>query len=212
MTITWLGQGGFLFEEHEARIAVDPYLSDALAPKGLARLVPAPFTPDELAPSLVVFTHDHDDHFDPVTVEALGEAHPKCLYAGPRSTVTHAVDMGIDESRCTALAAGDSLNHGPFTLTATPAEHSGEAIGMVLEAEGLAVYVSGDTLYGEALAGEVLAVGSRPPDMAVVCINGRWGNMSDTEALKVVEKLRPRAATPDSSDSATAPGCPARAR
>ena len=51
MKVTWLGQGGFLFEAGAARLAVDPYLSDALAHKGLERLVPAPMTPAQLAPT-----------------------------------------------------------------------------------------------------------------------------------------------------------------
>ncbi|MHC4713440.1 MAG: MBL fold metallo-hydrolase [Planctomycetota bacterium] len=196
MRITWLGQGGFLLEAGAARLAVDPYLSDALAHKGLERLVPAPMTPAQLAPTLVVFTHDHDDHFDPVTVEETGHAHPDCLYAGPADVVSHALEMGLPEAQCTTLEVGDELTHEPFVIRPVPAEHSSEAIGFVIEAGGVRVYISGDTLYNEGLAPAVERAAGGRVDLALICINGKWGNMNAEEALKVLAPLKPRAAAP----------------
>lgn len=196
MRITWLGQGGFLFEAGAARVAIDPYLSDALAPKGLPRLYPPPMTPEGLSPTLVVFTHDHDDHFDPVTVAALAEAHPVCLFAGSPETIAHAVETGAAEGQCTVLGEGDVMEHAPFRITATPAEHSGGALGLVITDGEARVYVSGDTLYRDDLARAVRAAGGQQPDLAVVCINGRWGNMPTEDALRLVGEVSPRAAAP----------------
>jgi len=196
MRITWLGQGGFLFEAGASRIAVDPYLSDALAPKGLPRLYPPPMTPEELSPTLVVFTHDHDDHFDPVTVAAVLKAHPACLFAGSQETIAHAVRTGATERRCTTPGDGDVMEHAPFRITATPAEHSGGAVGLVIADGETRVYVSGDTLYRDDLAEAVRAAAGKAPDLAVVCINGRWGNMPVDDALRLVGELEPRAAAP----------------
>lgn len=196
MKVTWLGQGGFLFEAGAARVAVDPYLSDALAPKGLPRLYPPPMTAEGLSPTLVVFTHDHDDHFDPVTVAAVLKAHPACLFAGSPETVAHAVETGAAETQCTVLGAGDVMEHAPLRITATPAEHSGGALGLVIADGQTRAYVSGDTLYRDDLAKAVRDAAGGPLDIVVVCINGRWGNMPAEDALRLVGALEPRAAAP----------------
>jgi L-ascorbate metabolism protein UlaG (beta-lactamase superfamily) len=197
MDITWLGQGGFLVEWPGARIAVDPYLSDSLAHKsGHSRLVAAPLTPRELAPTLVVCTHDHDDHFNPVTLAEVIAASPACVFAGPPAVARHAEAMGVPADRCRAMNAFDRLAHGPATLTATPARHGGDAMGLIVEHAGRRVYISGDSLYFPELAADVARTAGGPLDLVLICINGRAGNMTWQEALEVVKALRPRAAVP----------------
>ena len=197
MDITWLGQGGFLVEWPGARIAVDPYLSDHLGHRpGHSRLTAAPLTPRELAPTLVVCTHDHDDHFDPVTLAEVIAACPDCVFAGPPAVARHAAAMGVPADRCHAMNAFGRLTHGPATLSATPAEHGGDAMGLVVEHAGRRVYISGDSLYFESLAADVARAAGGPLDLALICINGRAGNMSWREALEVVKALRPQAAVP----------------
>ena len=65
---TWLGQGGFLFETSNLRLAVDPYLSEDCFERskneGFKRLVPAPMGVAELNPDYYCITHDHADHYD----------------------------------------------------------------------------------------------------------------------------------------------------
>jgi L-ascorbate metabolism protein UlaG (beta-lactamase superfamily) len=210
MELTWLGQGGFLLASGGWRMAVDPYLSDALAAKGLVRLTPPPCGPSELArlqaavhrgleasaPSLVVCTHDHGDHLDPQSVVPIANAWPECRFAGPPAVVDHLVQLGIALARCTALRAGDKLSHVCFTIAAAPARHDGQAIGVVIEAEGLRVYISGDTLFFDALAAGVREVAGGSIDAAMICVNGRWGNMTWQEAVEVIRELQPRLAIP----------------
>jgi L-ascorbate metabolism protein UlaG (beta-lactamase superfamily) len=196
MKLTWLGQGGFLLESASCRVAVDPYLSDALAAKGLERMSPPPCTPAELAPSLVVCTHDHDDHLDPQTVVPMALARCDCRFAGPPAVVAHLVRLGVSQARCDALTAGGRMDHGCFSIAAAPARHEGDAIGVVAEAEGLRVYISGDTLFFDELVQGVRRSAGGALDVAAVCINGRWGNMTWQEAARVVGDLRPRLAIP----------------
>ncbi|MBM4156167.1 MAG: hypothetical protein FJ221_14250 [Lentisphaerae bacterium] len=66
MKATWLGQSGYLLEGGGVRLAIDPYLSDAVErAQGLKRLVPPPCTVAELAPDVLLITHDHLDHLRP---------------------------------------------------------------------------------------------------------------------------------------------------
>ena len=196
MKLTWLGQGGFLLESGACRVAVDPYLSDALAAKGLERMSPPPYAPQALAAGLVVCTHDHDDHLDPQTVMPIALARPDCRFASPPAVVAHLIRLGVAQGRCDALAAGGRLDHGCFSIAATAARHEGDAIGVVAEAEGLRVYISGDTLFFDELARDVRRSAGGVMDLAAVCINGRWGNMTWQEAAMLVGDLRPRLAIP----------------
>ena len=68
--ITWLGQAGLLCEKDGFRIMIDPYLSDSVVkvnPKNYRR-VPVDTRFFDLKPDVMIFTHDHLDHYDPETV------------------------------------------------------------------------------------------------------------------------------------------------
>lgn len=67
--IIWLGQAGLLFEFTECTVMIDPYLSDSvgkLNPK-CTRRVPVKEDLFEIKPNVMVFTHNHIDHYDPET-------------------------------------------------------------------------------------------------------------------------------------------------
>ena len=69
MKFIWITQGGFVFESASFRLAVDPYLSDFVEKKEhLTRMIQPVFSVESLKPDAVFCTHDHIDHFDPVTV------------------------------------------------------------------------------------------------------------------------------------------------
>ena len=62
LTIKWIGQSGYIFNDGETEICIDPYLSnvvDRIAHRG--RMVKAPFLPEELKSDVVVCTHNHLD-------------------------------------------------------------------------------------------------------------------------------------------------------
>lgn len=181
MRFQWLGQGGYLFESGGVQVCVDPYLSDSLGGReGHARLMPPPMQPEDLRADLIVCTHDHGDHLDPGTIARTYP--PRHLYAGPPDVVRHLGELFVPSDRVRPLAIGDALCVGPFRVRAVAADHGpSEAIGVVLAAEGLSVYVAADTEYSNKLtAGLPTGI-----DALFCCINGKWGNMTGEEALKV---------------------------
>lgn len=93
--ITWLSQGGFLFEYENLRIVADPYMSDVLSARGFGRMSPPPLSYEELKPDWVLFTHDHIDHFDETSVSGICSIYPKCKFAGPQSTMEHFSKLGF---------------------------------------------------------------------------------------------------------------------
>ncbi len=198
MTITWLGQSGYLLEGAGVRIAIDPYLSDAVErAQGLKRLVAPPLTVAQLAPDVLLITHDHLDHFDPDTVPAVMRSFPACRLAGPASVRAHGARIGLADARLVALDAGGSACLGGVEVTATPARHSDPAaVGLLVRADGVLLWFSGDTLYGPDLAGDVLRLAGRAPDAAFVCMNGRLGNMGVDDAVRLLAEMRPALAVP----------------
>ena len=71
MKITWLGQAGLLFENDNVKIMIDPYLSDSVKkinPKNYRR-VPVLKSLFDVKPDIMIFTHNHLDHYDPETVQ-----------------------------------------------------------------------------------------------------------------------------------------------
>ena len=71
MKITWLGQAGLLLEAPDITIMIDPYLSDSVGEKDARkhRRVPVKDTLFSVCPNVMIFTHNHLDHYDPETVK-----------------------------------------------------------------------------------------------------------------------------------------------
>ena len=70
MKVTYLGQAGLLFERDNFKIMIDPYLSDSVEkinPKNYRR-VKVDESSLKLKPDVMIFTHNHLDHYDPETV------------------------------------------------------------------------------------------------------------------------------------------------
>jgi N-acyl-phosphatidylethanolamine-hydrolysing phospholipase D len=74
-SLTWLGHAGFLLRLGGRTVLIDPFLSDyasPLPPLGPRRFAPSPVRLDRLpAVDLVLLTHNHYDHLDRPTLEAV---------------------------------------------------------------------------------------------------------------------------------------------
>lgn len=198
MKVTWLGQSGYVFKYKEQRLVVDPYLSDIVFEKeGLKRMIDPPLSVDELKPDYVFITHDHLDHFDPVTMPLIHEKFPLCQIAGPESVMRHCHTLSFNKAILTPVTKGARIVLGEFIIHVTPAYHSDPfAVGIIIETADIVVYISGDTLYKEALSPEILSLAPRPIDVAFVVINGKLGNMGIEDAVSLMKKLDPKLAIP----------------
>jgi L-ascorbate metabolism protein UlaG (beta-lactamase superfamily) len=78
-------------------------------------------------------------------------------------------------------------------ITATFARHTlPDAIGFLLDLEGMRVWHSGDTEYDQHLR----TLAPVKLDVAFICINGGGGNMNAHEAALLAWELKPRTAVP----------------
>ena len=163
VTLWWLGQSGYLVHHDGVCIAIDPYLSDSLTTKYAhtnkphvrisARVVDPALLP---MVSLVTSSHNHTDHLDAETYQAIRTANPHSRFACGAANVAFAAErMHIPAAEVIGLAEGQPYRHGPFVLSVVAAAHNDlvrdsaghpHAIGLVIEVGGKVIYHSGDTL------------------------------------------------------------------
>lgn len=181
MNIRFLGQSGYLVRTAKATLLIDPYLSDSVnRVAGRPRLLPIPLAPEKIACDAVICTHDHLDHLDPDTVTRIPRGQ---FFVTTVGGVEKLASLG--QTNAASLRVGERIAVKDMELEAVFADHTVEAFGLLLRAEGLTLYFSGDTLYSEKL----LTVASAHPDVAFLCINGKLGNMNVEEARTVARAI-----------------------
>lgn len=203
VAIHWLGQGGFAFKAHAGDvIVVDPYLSDSANSDGQSpRLVDVPVRPKDVLLDYLFLTHDHTDHTDPHSAPAIAQANPDAPVVCPPSSAHHLMKLGVPSTQIQTAMPGQSIEFRSFVAHVVAAEHSGDSVGYVFEfnddaqsqSDNVAVYITGDTEYNDALAAAVEDFG---PDVLLVPINGRLGNMDAAHAAKLAAQIAPREVIP----------------
>ena len=198
LSITWLGQGSFLFEVNGTRLLVDPFLSDIVEQReGLKRLMTPPLQIKELQPDYIFITHNHLDHFDPIALPEIHREYPNVPIYGPQSVMEKAQEMGFDQSVMHSVSIGQTYGLGCFSLLITPAYHSDPfSVGCIINTARTQIYLSADTTFSDTLVQEVKTLAKGKIDVVLVCINGRLGNMNWQEAISLVDNLKPRMAIP----------------
>ncbi|MBS1327449.1 MAG: MBL fold metallo-hydrolase, partial [Oscillospiraceae bacterium] len=148
MKAIWLGQAGLWLELKGKTVMVDPYLSDSVgeANPRMRRRIPVDPVCLSLRPDILAFTHGHLDHYDPATVEPiLRSAYSACVLA-PEGVWDRVRHFG-GAHNYVLFRKHTVWTQGNVRFTAVYAEHSDPgAIGIVMEAEGRVLYVTGDTL------------------------------------------------------------------
>jgi L-ascorbate 6-phosphate lactonase len=199
MKITWLTQAGLLFENGNIKIMVDPYFSDSvgkLDPKK-ARRIPAEISYLDSEPDVVLITHDHLDHLDPETVEALiAKAKKPITFIAPGNAYMKLVKYGGDHNYV-MLNPHSVWSERGITFYAVHAEHSDRtAAGFILDDGEKTYYVSGDTLYNYDVIDEVLELVEDGVDYAFIPINGKGNNMNAKDAADFAYEIDAKCAVP----------------
>ena len=196
MKITWMGQAGLLIETEGVKIIVDPYLTDSVVkvnPKNYRR-VPADEAFFDSVPDVIICTHNHLDHVDPETLPVYLGRGGSILCLAPEAAWSEMKKYGGDHNYV-KFNRGSQWTLGGVRFYAVRAEHSDpHPIGVIIEAEGKRLYVTGDTLYNTAIFEDVLPFA--PIDAVFVPINGVGNNMNMADAARFCEVIRPRVAVP----------------
>lgn len=181
MRIIPIGQNGYIIKTTNTEIIIDPYLSDIVNEvAGRPRLMPAPIQPEDICADVVICTHNHLDHLDVASIPLMREEQ---LFITTHEGKEKLAEL--ERHNVIALKCGESLTVGDVEIIAVYAKHTVEAFGVILKADGMTLYFSGDTLYDEKL----FELATHKPDVTFICINGKLGNMNVDEALIVAKQI-----------------------
>lgn len=197
--VYWAGGAGFIIKSKDITFGMDLYLSDACRSKedSFKRLVPNPFSAEEIELDYLIATHDHGDHLDMGSIIKFINSNTKTKLIGPGSSLKLAQKMGIDESRLIRLDRENSLILKGLEIKAVFADHgiqSPDAIGVVINLEGKCIYYTGDTCYRVDF--NELIQFDRKIDLLIVPINGKYGNPDSKDAAYIAEWVKPETVIP----------------
>lgn len=156
--VVWFGHSSFILNINGTIVLVDPVLSEYASPLPVfsKRFQPAIVQPQELPRiDVVVISHDHYDHLDMPTIEALVERDVQFLV--PLGVSGHLRGWGVAPERIRQLDWWDSTSVGGLQFVCTPAQHfSGRDwinnnstlwASWVIRSIDHSVYFSGDSGY-----------------------------------------------------------------
>ncbi len=189
MKIKWIGQSGYILYDRMLEMCIDPYLSnvvDRIAKRG--RMVEAPFLPEELKSDVVICTHNHLDHVDIDAIPLIKKEN--MLFLAPDDAKQTLLECGVTNYK--KFDEGTAVKIGDFELKAVFADHTVPAVGVIVKHNGITMYFSGDTEYNKKLE----ELKEYNIDIMFICINGKLGNMSVDEAVKLTKLINPKVAVP----------------
>lgn len=197
MKITWLGQAGLLLDNGKVKIIIDPYLSDSVEKVNPQNFRRAPVNKSffDITPDVMIFTHDHLDHYDPETAEVfLKKQDKKITVLSPSSVWNKARLLGGGHNYVQFNRHTEWTEYG-IRFSAVKAEHSDPlAIGVIIEdlSEQKKYYVTGDTLYNAEIFSDI------PDDLFAIFlpINGVGNNMNATDAERFAKRCGAKHAVP----------------
>ncbi len=193
LAVFWLGQAGFLIKTASGfTMAIDPYFSDHVMRTekniGFKRLTPPPCGAGEIPFDALLISHEHGDHFD---IEAIGEmmANGHTQVYTNRPVAAEMERMGLDVNRVQVLEKGKKISLGECSLLPVDCDHgtlAPEALGFILDFGFTRIYYAGDT----ALSYDRLTLPlSLRPELAILPINGAYGNLDGLQAAEYAGRL-----------------------
>ena len=194
MKVTWIGQAGLLLKNENVVIMIDPYLSDSIGKKDWKKKRKKEIENSlfEIKPDVMIFTHNHADHYDPETVKRFIGNDTSVTVLSPFSVWETVRNYG-GNNNFVLFNRGTVWSERGVKFTAVKAEHSDVcAIGVIIDDGTRKYYISGDTLYNERIFEDI------PDDIYAVFlpVNGEGNNMNMTDAKAFCERINPTCAVP----------------
>lgn len=172
----YTGGAGYVLKTSGATLLLDPFTGPSNPPDWI-RAIPPAYEPDDvgsLGPiDAVLLTHEHGDHADPVSLEAIAKLDRTTVF-GPKACVDVALQAGVPVGRTRVLKHGETVEFGDLSVTAVAMHDPGApgCNGYLLSTGYVTVLQCGDSLtfsgfaeLGDAHAIDAicLSVGTNPP-------------------------------------------------
>ena len=192
MKVTWLGQAGLLLEADGLTIMIDPYLSNSV---GKQRFTPIKEEIFSLQPDVMIFTHDHLDHYDPETAPGFLAKQEKSMTVLCPTSVWQKARQHGGAHNYVEFNRHTQWTEKGLRFSAVKAAHSDPlAIGVIIEdlEEKKTYYITGDTLYNTEIFGDL----PENIDAVFLPINGVGNNMNVADAQRFAQKTGAKIAVP----------------
>ena len=185
--VRWLGQAGFeISSPAGVKVAIDPYLGDSCMDLvGFKRMMPAPVSIEEFSADALLISHEHPDHLDIDLLRSICEKGGDMPVYGNDACRKSLEDAGLDPQRMTRIGIGDRFAVGDIEVEAVACDHGVqcvEPLGFMLRVGGVRVYFAGDTAYSPEMLKAVTEMGA---DVALLPINGMYGNLDSEQAVRL---------------------------
>ncbi|WP_298926170.1 MBL fold metallo-hydrolase [uncultured Ramlibacter sp.] len=203
--IVRLGHSSHLLKLEGKYWLIDPVFSERASPvqwAGPRRFHPSPIALADLPPiEGLILSHDHYDHLDRATIEALALKVQR--YYVPTGVGARLQSMQVPAERIQELGWWQAATHGGVQLTAAPSQHfSGRSLtdrnatlwaSWLIRAGGRLVFYSGDSGYFPGFR----QIGERFPGIDLALIeNGAYDkdwpqvHMTPEESIRAFEDLK----------------------
>jgi len=213
LAIWGLGQMGVALKGAGSGIVyIDPVLTNVVVervPETAAffqRAFPAPLLPEEITnASLVLCTHEHLDHTDPLTLGPIAQASPRARFVASAWAGSALDEADILSERREYPQVGQQLDFGAVKVTGVAAAHEKVETNPVmgnrffsfhLQFDGVSFFHSGDTVMHPAYISQIKQAGG--VDVAFLAANGRdarrdsyniTGNLQPVEAVWLAQEI-----------------------
>lgn len=195
LAIFWLGQAGFVMKTSlERLIGIDPYLSDCCHRllreygDGFKRLMPPPIDDRSLVFDYLAISHDHPDHLDIDSIYNLCDNDRTQIFSN-QTCKKICMEKGIDERKFKVMGPESQVSTDEFELITIFSDHGElckDALGFIFNFGFVKLYFSGDT----SLSPDKLSLAiTMKPEIAILPINGEFGNLNSIEAAKLANLL-----------------------
>jgi len=193
IALFYLAQAGFCIKTHSNKIIIiDAYLSDAAERLfAFKRMIPSVIRPEEVDADLYLSTHSHVDHLD---IDSLPEIakNKKTYFIGSPDCEELYRQNEIPKERYCILKLNEEWKGNDVSVKAIYADHGDlapDAVGMLIDIEGIKIYHAGDTCFA---TDKIKASLNSKVDIMIVPINGQFGNLNASEACLLAKEIRPK--------------------
>ncbi|HEX4426479.1 MAG TPA: MBL fold metallo-hydrolase [Terriglobales bacterium] len=195
-----LGSPSFLFRSPECTIYIDPYFGPtppeaATLYPGVYRSTAVPIYPPEITVAdVLISTHDHTDHCYEPTLQAF-QTHTDVKFLAPDSSAQRMEKCGVQSGRIVRVSPGDKFDIKDVKIQVLESNDPDApgAVTFILSAEGVNLFVSGDTRDGKILS----KIGREHNiDVALLAFGGTRWYMTHEQLLAAARRLNPKLLLP----------------
>jgi L-ascorbate metabolism protein UlaG (beta-lactamase superfamily) len=196
LTFTWLGHSTFLFESHEHKFIIDPFISSNPL---------APISVDDVDVEYILLSHAHGDHLGYTNSSPAGDTLAIAKKTGAKIICNFEIGnwlmaKGVPAEQVSQGNTGGTTRGEWLDVKFTKAFHSssfgdgsygGQPNGFIIRTSGVTIYNSGDT----GLFSDMELIGDEGLDVAMLPIGDVY-TMGVDDSIKAVKFLRPKYVVP----------------